>query len=143
MFSLRNCGGRWEHIVLKTLLSDPVSGFPDFICRTWQLSVFFLCGCFLAKMICSLLQIAANGNNSTGKEPGECQTFLEMPQSLLMRGLACSTICQGCAFIINQLWRQHELKCHQKRGNKSVLAAVHLLQGKICEQKVGLSVLNK
>lgn len=100
-------------------------------------------GCFLAKMICSLLQIAANGNNSTGKEPGECQTFLEMPQSLLMRGLACSTICQGCAFIINQLWRQHELKCHQKRGNKSVLTAVHLLQGKICEQKVGLSVLNK
>lgn len=81
------------------------------------------------KLIFSLLQIAADGNKGTDMQPGECQTCLEMPQPLLIRRLACSTICQGCSFIINQLGRRHELKCHQKRDNSSLLNAVQLFQG--------------
>lgn len=117
---------------IPPLWLSPVSGFLVLTCRAWQALVFFPCGFFFfkqTKLIFSLLQIAADGNKGTDMQPGECQTCLEMPQPLLMRRLACSTICQGCSFIINQLGRRHELKCHQKRDNSSLLNAVQLFQG--------------
>lgn len=120
---------------IPPLWLSPVSGFLVLTCRAWQASVFFPCVVFFfffkqTKLIFSLLQIVADGNKGTDMQPGECQTCLEMPQPLLMRRLACSTICQGCSFVINQLGRRHELKCHQKRNNSSLSNDVHLFQGK-------------